>query len=127
MLEPGAVKVARPVLRGLGVGNGPRLLGEGMVVRPSLYSTQKGHMNLSWDVSYVCLQFGILVLFFSPHAFGWNPHLVLNSQILCTCSMTSLSLLNGTLSTLYVVVLLAASALLIGLPRLTFLSIGIPT
>ena len=27
MLEPDAVKVARPVLRGLGVGNGPRLLG----------------------------------------------------------------------------------------------------
>ena len=41
MLEPGAVKVARPVLRGLGVGNGPRLLGEGMVVRPSLYSISK--------------------------------------------------------------------------------------
>ena len=39
MLEPDVMKVARPVLRGLGAGNGLRLLGEGEAVRPLLYST----------------------------------------------------------------------------------------
>ena len=39
MLEPDAVKVARPVLRRLGAGNGFQLLGEGEAVRPLLYST----------------------------------------------------------------------------------------
>jgi hypothetical protein len=32
-LEPDVVKVASPVLRGLGAGNGPRLLGETMGTR----------------------------------------------------------------------------------------------
>ena len=39
MLDLDAVKVARPVLRGLGAGNGLRLLGDAEAVRPLLYST----------------------------------------------------------------------------------------
>jgi hypothetical protein len=40
-LEPDVVKVASPVLRGLGAGNGPRLLGETMGGRPSMLSPQE--------------------------------------------------------------------------------------